>query len=160
MDSIIIFSAKYLILGVLLIAILTWYKTSKRQEFILGLILASIVAYAFVVLAGNIYYHPRPFVVQNIQPLISHASDNGFPSEHTVAAMTITTVIYFYRKKFAALAFLITLGVAIGRVQAHVHSWIDIIGGLAIGIIAGYSGVVLGKWLLPKISAKRPAARR
>ncbi len=140
MDSIIIFCAKYLIFFIGLLAAYTYYRTNKRREFLIAVILAIIIALILAKLAGAIYYHPRPFVTEHIKPLISHGSDNGFPSEHTVAAMTLTTVIYFYRKKFAALALGLTFFVGLGRVLAHVHSPIDIIGGVAIGAVAGYLG--------------------
>ncbi len=140
MDSIIVFCAKYLVLFIFALTIYTWYKTKNRRQFTAAVILAVIFALILTKLAGSLYYHPRPFAVEHIKPLIDHAADNGFPSEHTVAAMTLTAIIYFYRKKFAAAALILTLGVAVGRILAHVHSVVDILGGLLIGALAGYLG--------------------
>src|SRR6266702_1148565 len=116
MDSIVVFCAKYLIFFIGLISIYTWYKTKKRREFVIAIILAIVIALVLTKLAGALYFHPRPFVVENIKPLIPHGNDNGFPSEHTVAAMTLTAVIYFYRKKYAAAALLLALLVGLGRI--------------------------------------------
>ena len=155
MDNITIFAAKYLILGVVLVAGMVWLscRGTKRTELTMTIIAAGVVAVILTKLAGKLYYHPRPFVVQNITPLISHAADNGFPSEHTVLAMTLTSTLYYYRRGLAGLALILTLLVGWGRVAAHVHSWIDIAGGLVIGAAAG----VFGYWLTKKFS-RRPAA--
>ena len=145
MDGLIKFCAQYLIVAVGLIFIYTVYRVPKAQrlQLLVGLILAIIIAGIVDKLAGKIYYDPRPFVTHHIQPLFSHAPDNGFPSEHAIAAMTISTILYFYRKKFAAIAFALTLIIGISRVAAHVHSPIDIFGGLVIGGLAGACGYYL-----------------
>ena len=155
MDWLIIFLANYLIFAIGLMAVFVAYKAKKRREFILALVLAGILALDLSALAGALYYNPRPFVSQGIEPLISHGPDNGFPSQHTVIAMTLTSVIYFYRRQLGAVALTLTLLVGAGRVWAHVHSWVDILGGLVIGAIAGYAGVILAKFVLAKLSAKR-----
>ena len=160
MDWLIVFLANYLILVIGLLAVFVGYKTGKRREFILTVVMAGILALDLVAIAGALYYNPRPFVSQNIEPLISHGPDNGFPSQHTVVAATLTAIIYFYGRRLVLAAFILTLLVGAGRVWAHVHSWIDILGGLAVGAVAGYAGFVLAKFVLSKLSAKRQANRR
>lgn len=151
MNSVIIFCAKYLLFAVVLVMAYTWYKTNKRLEFVLAVILAALTALIVAKLAGALYYDPRPFVTEHVKPLIPHGTDNGFPSEHTIAAITLTTVIFFYRKKFAAAALALSLVVGIARVAAHVHSPIDIIGGIIIGIIAGYLGYKISTLVAKKL---------
>ena len=48
---------------------------------------------------GHLYYNPRPFVVGNFTPLISHSVDNGFPSDHVLLASAIASILYFFSKK-------------------------------------------------------------
>jgi undecaprenyl-diphosphatase len=153
MDPLIIFLAKYLIVGVILVLAITWLKLSARgrKELVVAVIIAGLIAAVLTKLTGKIYFHPRPFAVQHIKPLIPHAADNGFPSEHTVLAMTLTAVIYYYRKKLALAAFVLTLGVGIGRVLAHVHSPLDIVGGLAVGAAAGALGFYSSQKLIPTL---------
>ncbi|MBI4033604.1 phosphatase PAP2 family protein [Candidatus Saccharibacteria bacterium] len=155
MDSVIVFLANYLIFGVGLLAVLAAYKTQKRREFILALIAAAILAWDLSLIADALYYNPRPFVSQNIEPLISHSPDNGFPSQHTATAMMLTGVIYFYRRQLAIVAFFLTLLVGSGRVWAHVHSWVDILAGLVIGAIAGYAGYKIAQFLMTRITYRR-----
>ena len=149
MDNLIIFCAKYLIFVIVSIVLLVWLKSSvkTRWQFAAAVILAGIIAFALGKITGALYYHPRPFVTQNIQPLISHGNDNGFPSEHTLLAMALSTVVYYYRPRLAAGLFGLTLLVGIGRVLAHVHSPVDILGGLVLGVLAGWAGYRLAKRL-------------
>ena len=150
MDNLIIFCAKYLIFVIVLAILLVWLKLSvkTRWQFAAAVVSAGIIAFALSKITGALYYHPRPFVTQNIEPLISHGSDNGFPSDHTLLAMTLSTVIYYYRPRLAAGLFGLTLLVGIGRVLAHVHSPVDILGGLVLGALAGWAGYQLAKKLL------------
>lgn len=153
MDSIIKFCAKDLIFILVLVFLYAAFKTPKnqRKQLLIALILAGLIAAILDKLAGKIYYDPRPFVAHNVKPLISHSADNGFPSEHTVLAATLSTLIYFYRKQLTVVAFALTLIIGISRIAAHVHSPIDIVGGLAIGGIAGKAGYYLAVQALKKL---------
>ena len=153
MDTLTIFLAKYLIIGVALVGLITWLKLSRggRKELAVAVIIAGIAAIVLSKVLGALYFHPRPFVTDHIKPLITHAPDNGFPSDHTTLVMAVTTVIYYYRKRFAAVALVLSLGVGIGRVLAHVHSPIDILGGLAAGVVAGALGFYSAQKLIPTL---------
>lgn len=158
MDSIIVFLAKYLIFFIVLLALYAVYAEKNRREIILAFLIAGFTALLLSGIAGALYYSPRPFVAHNVQPLFAHGPDNGFPSEHTVLAMTLTAVIYFYRRRLAAAALVMALLVGSARVWAHVHSWIDIAGGVVIGAAAGIAGVYLSRYILAKVIAKQPKA--
>lgn len=164
MDGLIVFLAKDLFIFVILIWLITYFiiEHPRRLEFIAALIAAGVLALILYKTAGALYFHPRPFVANPaIKPLFPHGADNGFPSEHTVLVMSLTALIYFYHRRLAVVAFILTLLVGAGRVWAHVHSWIDILGGLVIGAIAGYAGVKLAKFLFAKkSSAKLPVDHR
>jgi undecaprenyl-diphosphatase len=142
MDSVIIFCAKYLFLSIVLILGFVWLKAgkTKKVELAVATVLAGILAYGLMKFAGWLYYDPRPFVTQHIKPLVSHGADNGFPSEHTVFAMTVSSIICLYNKRFGFIALMVTLIVGVSRVLAHVHSPVDIAAGILIGAIAGIAG--------------------
>ena len=159
MDSIIVFLAKYLIFFIVLLAIYSIYAEKNCREIILAFMIAGFIALFLSAVSSALCYNPRPFVAHNIQPLFAHGPDNGFPSEHTVLAMTLTAVVYFYRRNIAIAALMMTVLVGSARVWAHVHSWIDIIGGLVIGVIAGVAGVLIARYILSKVNAKKPKAR-
>lgn len=150
MGSIIIFTAKYLFLAVVLILGFVWLKAGKTKkiELVAATILAGILAYGLMKFASWLYYDPRPFVAQHIKPLVSHGADNGFPSEHTVFTMMVSSVIYLYNKRLGFIALAITLIVGTSRVLAHVHSPIDIVAGVAIGATAGAAGYMMARKLV------------
>lgn len=154
MDNIAIFCAKYLVFAIPLIYVWLLLKSPKRQrtELALAFVLAGTIAVILAKLAGSLHDSPRPFVTDGSTALISHGNDNGFPSEHTIFAMTITTLIYFYGRRLFILSLALTLLVAWGRVAVHVHHGVDVLAGLAIGIVAGW----LGYWLAKKILSSKP----
>lgn len=155
MDSIIVFGAKYLFLAVIVLWLVAWWQASKfhKKQLIWSSFFAVIIAAILDKIASKLYYDPRPFVSHHVTPLVSHAADNGFPSEHTLFSMTIAATIFFFRPKLGIAAMTVALLVGISRVAAKVHSPIDIAFGLLIGLVAGYAGY----WLTNKyFSAKKP----
>jgi undecaprenyl-diphosphatase len=142
MNSIIIFSAKYLFLSVIFILGFVWLRANRTNKIRLTVatIIAGILAYGLMKVAGSLFYDPRPFVTHHIKPLVSHGADNGFPSEHTVFTMTLSSIIYLYSRHLGAIALAITLVVGVSRVLAHVHSPVDIAAGVVIGAVAGMAG--------------------
>lgn len=157
MDTLTIWGAKYLIfiigLAAIVLALLKYRE--KRWRFIGAIVAAGIISVVLAKLAGKLYYHPRPFVVENIKPLIAHANDNGFPSDHTTGSAVIATIVYLYNKKVGLIFFVLAVVVGLGRIGAHLHSPIDIIGGLLVGIFAGWAGVALIGKFLPAKSSER-----
>jgi undecaprenyl-diphosphatase len=163
MDSVIIFCAKYLFVVVILLYLWAIFQASKRDRkaLVAAFIIAGIVAVILDKLGGKLYYDPRPFVSHSVTPLIKHAPDNGFPSEHTIFSMTTAVLLFYYRRRLGGLAIVIAYIVGAARVAAHVHSPIDIIGGIIMAIIAASAGYfVTEKWLGAKRHAVRPQDSR
>jgi undecaprenyl-diphosphatase len=153
MDSIITFGAKYLFIGIVLLWIGAWLQAGRRPKAQIALASAIAVITAAILdkISSKLYYDPRPFVSHHVQPLVSHAADNGFPSEHTLFSITLAAVLLMYRPKVGILALIIGLLVGIARVAAHVHSPIDIAGGVVLGAAAGYSGY----WIAAKFGGSK-----
>jgi undecaprenyl-diphosphatase len=147
MDSLIAFGAKYLFVLVVLIAFAAWLQAGRRlkKEMILAGLLAGAVAAVLDKLSGALYYDPRPFVTHHVTPLVAHAADNGFPSEHTLFSAALAATLFFYRPRLGIAAMVVALLVGISRIAAHVHSPIDIAGGLVLGALAGYMGYWLAR---------------
>jgi undecaprenyl-diphosphatase len=147
MQTIIALTAQYLYLVVMLIALTVFLLldgADKKKSLILA-IAAGIVAYLLVKISAHFIYSPRPFVVDNIKPLFTHAPDNGFPSDHTLISAIAAFIVFMFNKKVGLLLVFLALAVGISRVLAGVHHPIDIIGSF---IIAGFS--VLAGCLLVK----------
>ena len=136
LDQLIVLGAKYLIWVVCLIALWFMIKRSEeeRKKVIILAIITLPISYVVAKILGHFYYDPRPFVENNFVPLIPHAMDNGFPSDHTLFASAIASVIYASNKKWGTGLFILALLVGISRVLAGVHHGVDIIGSLIITI--------------------------
>lgn len=150
MNSLIIFGAQYLYLVIVALAI--WYVVrqpkDKRWRILLCAVIALPLAYVTAKILSTFYYDPRPFVVGNFLPLLPHAPDNGFPSDHTLLSGAIAAVIFFFHRKLGLVLFAIAVLVGVSRVLAGIHHVVDIVGSLVIALAVTY---VVFKYLLPKV---------
>lgn len=99
------------------------------------LVFALPCIYLFSKLSANLYFDPRPFVVGHFTPLLPHAPDNGFPSDHALLTSAIASVGFVYNKKVSAVLWALTVIVGLARVFAGVHHLVDIAGAISISIL-------------------------
>ncbi|PIP60311.1 hypothetical protein COX00_03955 [Candidatus Uhrbacteria bacterium CG22_combo_CG10-13_8_21_14_all_47_17] len=133
----IIIGARYLIYFMLLIGgiyFVSLQREQRRQLAIFG-ITAFLITYIVAWIAGLLYYDPRPFVSGHFIPLLPHAPDNGFPSDHTLLASAIAAVIYPTNRPLGLIFWGLAILVGISRIAAGVHSPIDIIGSMVIAFL-------------------------
>ena len=144
MDSLIIFCAKYLFVAVVLGALIAGIKLPRERRFsyFAAAAISGILAVLLTKLAALTYFDSRPFT-HGARALISHAADNGFPSDHTVLSTAAASLAFTANRKFGALLFILALFVGVSRVLAGVHYPIDIIAGLIIGLISAILGCAL-----------------
>lgn len=153
MDSIVVFCAKYLYLLVIAGLAVAWLRTNRKFkiQFVLATILACAIAFILSRIASHLYYDPRPFVAEHVKPLVPHAPDNGFPSDHALLTMTLTAITYFYSKKAAAGMLAVTVAVGVARILAKIHSPLDI----GAGWVFGVAGAIAGYYLVGYVWARR-----
>ncbi|MEO7904190.1 MAG: phosphatase PAP2 family protein [Candidatus Saccharimonadales bacterium] len=145
MDSVIVFSAKYLIfalfvtLGILGIRLIIKHRWAMIVYTGMNLVFTFAIARVFVYL----YESNRPFVDNAFTPLIKHAADQSFPSDHAVAAFAVAlSILVFMRHKLiGSIAIIVAFIIGIARVAAGVHYPLDIAGSLVAAVIA--TGVVM-----------------
>ena len=156
MNLLIILSAKYLFLVSILIALLFFLKADKKIKK--GLFFLALIAFPLSLIIAKIsaffIQDPRPFVVEHIKPLITHAADNGFPLDHTLLTMAIASVLFVYNRKLGIMLFIIALLVGVSRILALVHHPLDIFGSTVIAIGVTYIAQVLIK----AIAARRKSS--
>jgi undecaprenyl-diphosphatase len=136
-----IFGAKYLVFFIVLIGgifFLVQPRWIQKKLFIYAVIALPII-FIIAKLASLIYYDPRPFVVGNFIPLIPHAPDNGFPSDHTLFGTALTVVIFPFNKRIGIILFILAILVGVARVYLQIHHTIDILGSGIISIVVGLS---------------------
>ena len=147
MNTIIIFSAKYLYLFIVAIAaVLFWRLKEYRREIFIFAAISFPLTYLTRLLAGSLYFNPRPFVVEHFIPLISHSADNGFPSDHTLLVSAIAMLFFYYRRRTSFVLWALAFVVGAARVMAGVHHSLDIAGSMLIAICVAWS---THRYLLP-----------
>ncbi|GAC1314963.1 MAG: undecaprenyl-diphosphate phosphatase BcrC [Mucilaginibacter sp.] len=137
MDNFFIFCAQYLFVVAFLIAAIYFFKQARKLQariVILGVICACI-SYAIALIAGQLYFDPRPFVEEHFIPLIAHDTENGFPSDHVLMLSVIAAVVSIFNLRWAAVLWLITGLVAYSRVYVGVHHSIDVLASILIVVI-------------------------
>lgn len=140
MNEIIIFGAKHLTLVMILISGIFFLKLSrqKQKEIVVFAIITLPAVYIVAKLASLLYFNPRPFVVENFIPLIPHADNNGFPSDHTLLSGAVAAIVYFFNKKLGIFLFALAFFVGFARVLVGVHHVIDIIGSIVIAAVISF----------------------
>ena len=149
MNLLIVITAKYVVYVILLAAAVLWFTRPKTDRWPLAVngVLAAAIGLLLTKLAGKLYYDPRPFVVHHLTPLISHAADNGFPSDHTVLSALVAFWAFQVSRLWGTVLLVLAIAVGASRVAAHVHSPQDIVGGFVIAGVA----VLLARYLTPKV---------
>lgn len=137
MNTLFIFSARYLFLIVPLIALLFFWKQSrsKQKEIMVFALISLPLIYLLAVIANHTYFDPRPFIIGNFKPLIPASTDNGFPSDHTLLVSAIAAIIMYFNRRVGLTIWAITICVGVSRVYVGVHHLVDIIGSIIISLI-------------------------
>ncbi len=129
MDSFFIFAAEYLYLvsvGILGVYFLLQPRRTWRRLALFA-IPAGLLALLFGTIANHLYFDPRPFVVGHFTPLVPHAPDNGFPSDHTLLVSTVAMIGTFWNRRLGIALWLLAALVAYARVYVGVHHTIDVL---------------------------------
>ncbi len=138
MDTLIVLTASYLYIVVLLVAAIYFFTRPKqimKSMAICGIVVAPL-AYIISRISSRFFYDPRPFVVGHFTPLIAHAADNGFPSDHVLLTGAVAMVVWFYNRKLGALLWVLAFLTGWARVAAGVHHWTDIVGSIVIVLLS------------------------
>lgn len=155
MDSLIIFGAEYLYLAIVIAALfhLVLVEKKRSSEVIVAALIALPITYLVAKALSLLYFDPRPFVVGNFVPLLPHAPDNGFPSDHTLLSAAIAAVIFAYERRLGAVLFIVAFLVGLARVAAGIHHMTDIIGSLVIASVVTYGVYMM---MLPSVWRHMP----
>ena len=150
MDHLFVFGAKdlFLLSGALA---LTWFwrlPGRQKKEAAVFAAVALPAIYAVSRVAAGLYFDPRPFVVGHFAPLVPHAPDNGFPSDHMLLVSAIASVIFPFSRRWSSAAWTVAILVGAARVYVGVHHPIDVIGSAVIAIIVSAPTYFVVDWYM------------
>lgn len=138
MNTIVIFFAVYVvwIIALIVASYVLWrLPKGERLTFLSMIICSVIIGFILVKLASSLHYSPRPFVLSGQLPLVPHAPDNGFPSEHMFVSTLMALLLYRYARTLAYFLLCLAILVGLARVQADVHHLQDVLGSLALATL-------------------------
>ncbi|MDE2040852.1 MAG: phosphatase PAP2 family protein, partial [Patescibacteria group bacterium] len=122
-DAFFIFCAQYLfVLPIVILGIYFFMQPRENWKRMAAFaVSAALLAYLIGVVGGLSYYDPRPFVVGHFTPLIPHASDNGFPSDHALLVSAVAMIGTMWNRRLGSWLWVLAALVAIARVYVGVH---------------------------------------
>lgn len=138
MNTIIVLSAKYLFLISFVVTGIFFLSLSSKDriKMLFVGILSGVISLILLKISSVFINDPRPFVINHVIPLIPHAPDNGFPSDHTLITMWLALVVFLNNRRIGIALIVISLVVGISRVMALIHHPIDIIGSIVIATVS------------------------
>lgn len=156
MLGLVVLTAKYLYLAVLAVAAVVWLTRPRPEKLPLAIVtvVAGVFGLLLIKLAGGLYVDPRPFVVEHVTPLVPHAPDNGFPSDHTALTLVVALSVALFSWRWGVLLVALALAVGAARIAVGIHHPVDV---LASVVIAGVS-VAAARLLTRRYAARRTVA--
>lgn len=140
LDAFTVFFAKYLPY-LMVVALIYWLfqSESRKRLFVFAeLTIAAILARGLVTeWIRFAYYNPRPFEALGIQNLIPE-SGASFPSGHMTFLFSLGLILWFYNRKFGWWFIGSAFIVGVARVISGVHWPLDILGGMAVGVLSAF----------------------
>ena len=106
-----------------------------RQRAVLAGCLAAVVAVGLGLLLEHVLVRPRPFVALGIEPLVPHAADSSFPSDHTLVGVALVGALAWRVPRLGLWLLGWALLVGVARVAAALHYPSDILGSAVLAVV-------------------------
>lgn len=142
MDTLIKLLADGLMVPIVLIGVgslLFAVPRSERYDRYTRIFMAGLTSYYFAKIIGALWQPEtlRPFEKLGIEAGASYLNNPGFPSDHALFAMFLTLAVWYgtRNRKLAVTMLVLTVLVCIGRVLAHVHTPLDVTGGIGVAML-------------------------
>ncbi len=156
-DSIAVLVAKYLYLVQILIALIFFLRQPHPRQ--VEMVAFAMVFFPLVVvvarMAALFYFDPRPFVVGHFQPLLAHAPDNGFVSDHALLTSAAATLVVYFGWRLGLGLWVLAILVGASRVYVGIHHPIDVLAAFAMSaVLSPLAFRVADRWLAPALAAR------
>lgn len=116
---------------ILCLSILFFFKNKKSLKFFLIAISFSLIVSVFF---KELFLVPRPFLVNLNIPNGGLAFSSSFPSTHATLLFSSAVFAKNHSKNLFYIFIVLALILSVFRVYAQTHYFLDIVGGMLIGI--------------------------
>ena len=103
-----------------------FFAVAVVSRFVLGEIIKRLVA------------RPRAFELPQVMQLFDEKLGTSFPSGHATFFFAFSTAVYLYNKKAGIVCYIVSFLMGLSRIYAGVHYPLDVLGGMALGILVGW----------------------
>jgi len=141
LDRLMVFCAQYIPFILIALVVYLWLfgkKPGRRAAF--RATLSGGLAIVLARIVGAFHYQALPSVLGLGRPLILHAANNSFPSDHVSFSFAIAMSLIFSGSSLWAESLFLAVLVAFARVFVGVHFPLDVLAGALVGIAA--AGIV------------------
>jgi undecaprenyl-diphosphatase len=116
-----------------------------NQKTVLMAMISIGMVSIMMVICNHYYFRLRPFdnlPASSINMLFYEPTDSSFPSNLAAVLFAIAVGVYIKNRKYGAWLLVLAVLASFGRVYIGVHYPLDVLGGAALGTLAGF--VALG----------------
>ncbi|MBX5466840.1 MAG: phosphatase PAP2 family protein [Firmicutes bacterium] len=113
---------------------------NRARRAVVYAVVAGVLALVVNAVLGHLLpYRPRPFVALPglIHPLLRHAADTSFPSDHAAGSFAFAVALAFAGAQDFLWGLLLAAAVAWARVVTGLHWPTDVLAGALVGIASG-----------------------
>lgn len=166
LDQLAIRAAQYLPFVLVVFLAAVWFtgarpaERERRQYAAIYAALGTLLAYAVTLVTRNVIARARPFVDHQVNQLVPHVNDSGFPSDHSILAFAIVASLFVVSRKLGLIALALALTMGLARVFVGIHYPGDIAGGGLLGAAMTLVVWRLDPWLRRAIGPLLRFARR
>jgi undecaprenyl-diphosphatase len=136
-EGIVTFLASFAIWLLFAGLILLWVVDGRiKKETALHALASAAFAWVIAEMVKSLIPTLRPFERNGISPLtLTVPVGAAFPSGHTAVAWGLSFAVWLHERRIGWVFLLGAFAVGLGRVWGNVHFPVDVLGGVAIGIL-------------------------
>jgi undecaprenyl-diphosphatase len=144
-----------------LILVWVWFGTrdSLKREINQKAIITAIISIglvsAMVAVMNQFYFRDRPFntlPADSINLLYYRPHDSSFPANFAAVIFALVLPVFFKNKPFGGFLLTLAIVACFGRIYIGIHYPLDIVGGLAIGLLASILAYLISRRFSPLLS--------
>ena len=141
----------------ILLGIILLFSKKTRPAGVTALLALLVGALITNVCLKNFVARIRPYeVVEGLRLMIERQRDYSFPSGHTSASFAAAcALVRTLPKKWGTVCMILAGVIALSRLYVGVHYPSDVLGGMVVGIFAGWAGWKLMQMLMLQMEKKR-----
>lgn len=142
-DALAEFIARTFIYVAVVVFAALWLRRDALRAGLAGLI-GALAGLGVAAAIGMVWDRPRPFEAGHYAPLVAHATDAAFPSDHLVVMGALTAAAWLCWRRIGVALAIVAVLLACARGIAGIHYVSDLVGGFLIGAAC----TVLAWWAL------------